>query len=121
MRTKGRLAAVLATSAAAITACSQRQAPTNSAPVAVATKPSAATDDVATRVLRGRAFHAAVSGMPAVNTELMKQEMLTKTQGKVNQVLYWSKPADANNQTLTPNPDAIWPAEACVRRKLEAR
>ena len=26
----------------------------------------------------------------------------------MNQVLYWSRPADAKNQTLTPNPDAIY-------------
>src|SRR5262249_29700209 len=33
---------------------------------------------------------------------------LTKTSGKVNQVLYWSKPVDWKNQTLTPNPDTIY-------------
>ena len=46
--------------------------------------------------------------MPAVNYDLMLQEMLTKTTGKVNQVLYWSRPLDWHNQTLTPNPDAIY-------------
>ena len=30
--------------------------------------------------------------MPAVNYDLMLQEMLTKTDGEVNQVVYWSKP-----------------------------
>src|SRR5262249_55872762 len=40
--------------------------------------------------------------------DLMLQEMLTKTKGKVNQVLYWSRPADWKNQTLTPNPDSIY-------------
>ena len=28
--------------------------------------------------------------------------------GKENQVLYWSRPLDGNNQTLTPNPDFIY-------------
>src|SRR5258708_3322578 len=38
----------------------------------------------------------------------MLQEMLSKTDGKVNQVVYWSRPLDWHNQTLTPNPDAIY-------------
>jgi hypothetical protein len=46
--------------------------------------------------------------MPAVNTDLMLQEMLSKTSGKVNQVLLWSRPLDWHNQMLTPNPDAIY-------------
>ena len=46
--------------------------------------------------------------MPAVNYDLMLQEMLTKTEGKVNQVVYWGRPLDWHNQTLTPNPDAIY-------------
>jgi hypothetical protein len=46
--------------------------------------------------------------MPAVNTDLMLQEMLNKTQGKIHEVLYWSRPLDWKNQTLTPNPDSIY-------------
>jgi hypothetical protein len=72
----------------------------------VATKPS--SEDLVRKTIARRAVEAVIWGMPAVNTELMKQEMLTKTPGKVNQVLYWSQPADAKNQTLTPNPDAIY-------------
>ena len=34
--------------------------------------------------------------------------MLTKTAGKVNQVIYWGRPLDWKNQTLTPNPDALY-------------
>jgi hypothetical protein len=37
----------------------------------------------------------------------MLQEMLNKTTAKPNEIVYWSRPADANNQTLTPNPDSI--------------
>jgi hypothetical protein len=28
--------------------------------------------------------------------------------GKENQIVYWSRPLDGNNQTLTPNPDSIY-------------
>jgi hypothetical protein len=55
-----------------------------------------------------RAVEAVLWGMPAVNTDLMLQEMLTKTSGKVNQIIYWSRPVDWHNQTLTPNLDAIY-------------
>jgi hypothetical protein len=65
-------------------------------------------DDLARRQVERRAVEAVVWGMPAVNTDLMRQEMLTKTPGKVNQVIYWGKPLDWRNQTLTPNPDAIY-------------
>src|SRR6185312_2704663 len=60
------------------------------------------------RLLHGRAVEAAIWGMPAVNADLMLQEMLTKTPGKVNQVIYWGRPLDWRNQTLTPNPDVIY-------------
>ena len=40
--------------------------------------------------------------------DLMLQEMLTKTAGKVKQVVYWGRPLDWQNQTLTPNPDALY-------------
>ncbi len=46
--------------------------------------------------------------MPAVNYDLMRQQMLSKTTGKVGQVIYWGLPLDAKNQTLTPNPDAFY-------------
>jgi hypothetical protein len=60
------------------------------------------------RLARGRAVEAVIWGMPVVNYDLMLQEMLTKTQGKVNQVIYWGKPLDWKNQTLTPNPDTLY-------------
>lgn len=31
-------------------------------------------------------------GMPALNCDLMRQEMLTKTTTKENEILYWSGP-----------------------------
>jgi hypothetical protein len=65
-------------------------------------------EDLARRTIERRAVEAVIWGMPAVNTDLMLQEMLTKTAGKVNQIVYWGRPLDWRNQTLTPNPDAIY-------------
>jgi hypothetical protein len=64
--------------------------------------------DLAHRTVERRAIEAVNWGIPAVNYDLMLQEMLTKTKGKVNQVLYWGRPLDWHNQTLTPNPDSIY-------------
>jgi hypothetical protein len=60
------------------------------------------------KLMQSRAVEAVIWGMPAVNTDLMRQEMLTKTAGKENQVIYWGRPLDWHNQTLTPNPDVIY-------------
>jgi len=60
------------------------------------------------RNLQRRAVEAVIWGMPAVNYDLMLQEMLTKTEGKVGQAIYWGRPLDWHNQTLTPNPDALY-------------
>ena len=42
------------------------------------------------QVLRQRAFEAVVWGMPAVNTQLMYDQML-KAGGKVGQIIYWGQ------------------------------
>jgi hypothetical protein len=60
------------------------------------------------RAVERRAVEAANWGMPAVNYDLMLQEMLTKTAGRVNEVIYWGRPLDWHNQTLTPNPDTLY-------------
>jgi hypothetical protein len=65
-------------------------------------------EDLQNRNIHRRAVEAVIWGMSAVNTDLMLQEMLNKTAGKVNQVIYWGRPMDWHNQTLTPNPDAIY-------------
>ena len=67
-----------------------------------------AAEDIARRAIERRAVEAVIWGMPAVNYDLMLQEMLTKTDGEVNQIVYWGRPLDWRNQTLTPNPDAIY-------------
>ncbi len=38
--------------------------------------------------------------MPAVNYDLMLQQMLIRTGGKVGEVIYWGNPLDARNQIL---------------------
>src|SRR5262245_60141429 len=65
-------------------------------------------DDLARRTIERRAVEAVIWGMPAVNYDLMLQEMLSKTNGKVNQVIYWGRPLNWMNQTLTPNPDSLY-------------
>jgi hypothetical protein len=76
------------------------------APVLLAQNFSA--EDLAKRTIERRAVEAVIWGMPAVNYDLMRQEMFAKTKGKENEILYWSRPLDWKNQTLTPNPDAIY-------------
>ncbi|MGZ2426200.1 DUF1254 domain-containing protein [Rhizobium laguerreae] len=65
-------------------------------------------EELAARTIERRAVEAVIWGIPAVNYDLMLQEMLTKTKGKPNEIVYWSRPLDWHNQTLTPNPDAIY-------------
>src|SRR5262245_64785041 len=65
-------------------------------------------EELNNRAIYRRAVEAVIWGMPAVNYDLMLQQMLTKTSGKVGQVIYWGRPLDSKNQTLTPNPDALY-------------
>src|SRR4051794_6666543 len=76
--------------------------------VGIAHAQNLSSDDLARRTIERRAVEAAIWGMPAVNYDLMLQEMLGKTGGKVGQVIYWGRPLDSKNQTLTPNPDALY-------------
>lgn len=59
------------------------------------------------RTVGRRAVEAVIWGMPAVNYERMLQAALDSG-AKANQVVYWSKPVNWKNQTLTPNPDTIY-------------
>lgn len=63
--------------------------------------------DLETELLRSRAVEAMIWGMPAVNYQLMFEQM-QKAGGKANQIVYWSGLPDWKNQTLTPNPDSIY-------------
>lgn len=65
-------------------------------------------DDPAGRSIQRRAVEAVIWGMPAVNTDLMVQAMLRTSTARPNDVIFWSRPANWLNQTLTPNPDSIY-------------
>jgi len=93
--------------------CNQPSTTSVATPAASSTSaqaPAAATDPatLAHRAIERRATEAALWGIAAVNYDLMLQQMLTRTPGKVNQVIYWGKPLDWHNQTLTPNPDTLY-------------
>src|SRR6478609_6981100 len=60
------------------------------------------------RTLHRRAIEATIWGMPAVNYDAMYQALLRDAKGASNQIVYWSRLLDWKNQTLTPNPDAIY-------------
>ena len=62
--------------------------------VALARAQSPSADELTRRLIQSRAVEAVIWGIPAVNTDLMRQEMLTKTPGKVGQVIYWGRPLD---------------------------
>ncbi|PPQ18920.1 hypothetical protein CV770_13300 [Bradyrhizobium sp. AC87j1] len=65
-------------------------------------------EELASRNLHRRAVEAMIWAMPAVNADLMLQAMEKSTKAKVNEIVYWSKPVNWKNQTLTPNPDSIY-------------
>jgi hypothetical protein len=79
--------------------------------VACASTPSladgASPNELARRAIERRAVEAVIWGMPAVNAELMVDQML-KAGGKPGEIIYWGKPLDWHNQTLTPNPDTLY-------------
>jgi hypothetical protein len=72
------------------------------------TTPTFTAAELAGRMLHRRAVEAVIWGMPAVNYDPMLQETLTKTAGKVNHMIYWGRPLDWHNQTLTPDPDTLY-------------
>ena len=65
-------------------------------------------EELKRRTIERRAVEAAIWGIPAVNTDLMFQALTRDAKGAVNQIVYWSKPLTWKNQTLTPNPDALY-------------
>ena len=97
---------------AALTAAVAAPAAAPATPVNAQTAPAgppvAAAGDLGRRLIQSRAVEAVIWGIPAVNTDLMRQQMLSKTAAKIGQVIYWGRPLDWHNQTLTPNPDALY-------------
>src|SRR5436190_24388626 len=76
--------------------------------VASAYAQSFSAEDLARRAIERRAVEAVIWGLPAVNTDLMLQAMLSTTKAKPNEMVFWSRPVNWKNQTLTPNPDSIY-------------
>jgi hypothetical protein len=76
------------------------------ATVAVGTKLT--PEQLLRNAIHRRAIEAVIWGMPAVNTDLMYQAMAREVKGGWHQIVYWSRLLDWKNQTLTPNPDAIY-------------
>src|ERR1700745_2269699 len=62
------------------------------------------------RAIQRRAVEAVIWGMPAVNYDLMYQAMVREAKAGAgsNKIVYWSRLSDWKNQTLTPNPDAVY-------------
>src|SRR5215813_9837680 len=63
--------------------------------------------ELAERAIYRRAVEAVIWGMPAVNYDRMLQAAIVNG-AKANQVVYWSRPVNWKDQTLTPNPDTIY-------------
>src|SRR5215475_2565100 len=68
---------------------------------------SFSTEDLNRRAIERRAVEAVIWGMPAVNFDRLLQAAIQNA-GGANQVIYWSRPLNSKNQTLTPNPDTIY-------------
>jgi hypothetical protein len=64
-------------------------------------------DELVRRAIHRRAVEAVIWGMPAVNYERLLQAAIANG-GRANEVIYWSRPVNWRNQTLTPNPDTIY-------------
>jgi hypothetical protein len=73
-----------------------------------ATSQTFSADELARRTIERRAVEAVIWGMPAVNYDLMRQAAIHEAKGAENQIVYWSRLPSWKNQTLTPNPDAVY-------------
>ena len=74
----------------------------------VQSEASGSWDEVRRRTVRRRGVEAVIWGIPAVNYALMFQAAARELQCRPNQIVYWSRLLDWRNQTLTPNPDAVY-------------
>ena len=85
----------------------------NKTGVALSASPNAqnlSSEELARRTVYRRAVEAVIWGTPAVNFDVIYQAMVrdAKAGEGSNKVVYWSRLFDWKNQTLTPNPDAIY-------------
>jgi hypothetical protein len=103
MRTRTTFAAVALVAAVALLACM----PSPDIAQEKETNKSFTSAQLAERTLHRRAVEAVIWGMPAVNYQRMLAAAIANG-AKANQVVYWSRPVNDKNQTLTPNPDTIY-------------
>lgn len=68
---------------------------------------SLSPENLSRHTIERRAVEAVIWGMPAVNYEMMLQAGIRSKAGP-NQIVFWSHLPNWKNQTLTPNPDAIY-------------
>jgi hypothetical protein len=69
--------------------------------------PSLSAAQINERTLHRRAVEAVNWGMPAVNYQRMLDAAIANG-ARANQIVYWSRPVNWKDQTLTPNPDTIY-------------
>jgi hypothetical protein len=96
----------------AVTACGQAPPPAHTEAGAPLSRSSQervlSADDLSQRTIERRAIEAAIWGIPIVNTDMMFRAFARDGKGAVNQIAYFSRLPDWKNQTLTPNPDAMY-------------
>src|SRR5215470_10885745 len=68
---------------------------------------TAAPPDATPPAIHRCAIEAVIWGMPAVNFDRMLQAAIASG-AAANQMVYWSRPVNWKDQTLTPNPDTIY-------------
>jgi hypothetical protein len=73
------------------------------ATAAVHTQQPFTTQQLTSRMVHRRAVDAVIWGMPLVNMDSLRQAYFRDAQANYNDIVFWSKPSDWRNQTLTPN------------------
>jgi len=64
------------------------------------------SEELHRRTLERRAVEAAIWGMPIVSVHAMREAFFRDAKAKYNDIVFWSKPSDWQNQTTTPNASA---------------
>lgn len=72
------------------------------------TAPASDKQQLEAQVVAGRAFEAAVWGMPLVNFDAMRQAYFRDAGAQYNDIMFWSRPSDWRNQTTTPNHSTLY-------------
>lgn len=100
----GNLFAVAVSALFVLSGCGRAPEP---APPPAAAPVAAAQETPADLAVHRRAVEAVIWGIPAVNFDLMVQAAAANG-ARPNQIVYWSRPVNWKDQTLTPNPDTIY-------------